>query len=350
MEKKKTKLRKLDMTSVDLVQRGANQKADIRLYKSADDQEEAPHGLLKSIQEAVKSWFIGTKAAEDAKDFEVEKSTFMEALDFSMNGILNDDTMDSVAKAEMAEESIDQFCEAMKTAVHKAVGTPTDEEDSDEIPDDYPEDDPEEDPEDNQDEETEELEEGEEHMRIDKSRFDENELAMYQALIAKGMVEEEETEKQFPPKKKSVPDEVEAEAELHPEVEKALKEVEEMKKNFEMRELTEVAKKYAPLGKKADELTETLYTMKKSSPEAYNSYVAVLDEQLDLVNKSGMFEEIGKSGHGYGVAGGDTVGKIESIATEIMKSAPDMSRHEAVMKAWDQHPELLADYESKYRG
>lgn len=343
MEKKKTKLRKLDMTSVDLVQRGANQKADIRLYKSADGQEEAPHGLLKSIQEAVKGWFNGTKAAEDAKDFEVEKSAFIEALDFSMNSILNDDTMDSVAKAEMAEESIDQFCEAMKTAVNKAVGTPADDEDPDEIPDDYPEDDPEEDPEDEQDEETEELEEGEEHMRIDKSRFDENELAMYQALIAKGMVEDEET-----PTKKSVPDEVEAE--LHPEVEKALKEVEEMKKNFEMRELTEVAKKYAPLGKKADELTETLYTMKKSSPEAYNSYVAVLDEQLDLVNKSGMFEEIGKSGHGYGVAGGDTVGKIESIAAEIMKSAPDMSRNEAIMKAWDQHPELLADYESKYRG
>ena len=79
------------------------------------------------------------------------------------------------------------------------------------------------------------------------------------------------------------------------------------------------------------------------------SYVALLDKQLDMVEKSGLFEEVGKSGHGF-VPGGDVEGKIESIASEIMKADPNMDRFEAINKAWEQNPELLDQYERKLYG
>lgn len=334
MEKKTTKLKKLDMTSVDLVKRGANQAADICFFKSAEGQEEeVPHGLLKSIQETVKNWFTGAKANEEAEDFGVTKANYMEALDYSIDSILNDSTMDGVAKAEMAAESIEDFCDAMKAQVAKTMGA---------TPAEY-------DPGAGQVGKTFEYEEGENEVRIDKSRFTEEELQAYQRLIAKGTVSDDDDG--YVPEVSR--EDEEGDEEMNPDVKKALEEarqeIETMKKSFEMKELHEIAKKYTTLGKKEDELADKLYNMKKSSPEAYDSYVALLDEQLDLVNKSGMFEEIGKSGHGAYVAGGDTVGKIESIATDIMKSDPEMTRPEAIMKAWEQHPELLADYENKYR-
>lgn len=354
----KTKLKKLDMTSVDLVRRGANQKADIMLYKNAEGgpTEEIPQGLWKNIQETVKKWFDGEQG-DELKEFKVMKASYMDAIDYSMESIIKDDTMDTVAKAEMLKESISQFAEALEAEVMKAIGAYNDPESAlsgtsgqeeqtlDGMQKNAPES--------NSEGQilTENLEEGEDNMKIDKSRFDEQELADYERLIAKGLVEEE-PEQVLPPKKKAEKEEEVEEAAksaLHPEVAKALAEVEEMKKNLEMKELHEVAKKYSVLGKKEDELADTLYAMKKSSPENYNSYIALLDEQVGMVEKSGMFTEIGKSGHG-GVPGGDVESKIGTIASEIQKSAPEMSRAEAVMKAWEQNPELLAQYEEKLYG
>lgn len=353
MAKGKTKLKKLDMTSVDLVRRGANQKADIMLYKSAED--DIPQGLWKSIHEAVASWWNGEQNESHEKEFNVTKASYMDAIDYSIDSIIKDDTLDSVTKAEMAAESINQFAEALMSEVAKAVGAYEAVEDpltGESGPEEQTLDGVEKNaPESNFSGHflTEYLEEGESDMKIDKSRFEPEELAQYEALIAKGLVEEEEN---LPPKKKKAEEEIpeeEMEKSIHPEVAKALAEVEEMKKSFEMRELHEVAKKYSVLGKEEDKLVETLYSMKKSSPENYNSYIAVLDEQVSMVEKSGIFTEIGKSGHGY-VPGGDVVGKIEAIASDIQKSAPEMSRAEAVMKAWDQHPELLEEYEKDYKG
>lgn len=339
----KTKLKKLDMTSVDLVRRGANQKADIRLYKSAD-AEEIPQGLWKSIQDTVSAWLSGQQENDPMKEFNIAKSSFVDALDYSMESIINDENMDSVAKAEMAAESIEQFSEALLGEVMNAVGFykategPVSEEEypEEEIPEDTDKNPPE-DAEDVPDEP--EYEEGEREMKIDKSRFTEDELMQYEALIAKGVVEEDEP---VAPVQKE-------EETVHPEVAKALEKFEEMQKGMEMKELTEIAKKYAPLGEKEDELAQTLYDMKKSSPKSYDSYVALLDKQLDMVEKSGLFEEVGKSGHGF-VPGGDVEGKIESIASEIMKADPNMDRFEAINKAWEQNPELLDQYEKKLYG
>lgn len=312
---KKNKLKNMLLTSVDLCKRGANQEADIVLKKSMTDEEQQEYNEM-----------------------------CVEALTKSLQSIIADETLDAEEKSAMAEESITQFAKAympLEDIEDTAVDTTKTEKEGNTM-----------------------------EYTIDKSLFTPEELEQYEQLVAKAscgnkpVAKEDDPDdpavKATPPKKKYIEvedddddDMVEIEAsddgELHPAVKKALEEMEEMKKSYEMREMHEVAKKYASLGKKEDELAETLYDMKKSSPNAYDSYVAVLDEQLDLVEKSGLFGEIGKSGRGL-PAGANTVDKIENIATEIQKSEPTMSRMEAINKAWEQHPELVAEYEEEYQG
>lgn len=191
-------------------------------------------------------------------------------------------------------------------------------------------------------------------FKIDKSVFTAEELEQYEALIAKAKVnpeaaqeEMEDEEPAFPPKKKTEKAEVEdmEKSAVSPEIAAALEELQSLKKSIEMGEMTQVAKKYAPLGKKEDELAQTLYDMKKSNEANYNAFVAVLDEQLSLVEKSGIFAEIGKSASG--VAGG-VEAKIEAAADDIMKSDATLTRVEAIAKAWENHPELIKEYDAEY--
>lgn len=200
-------------------------------------------------------------------------------------------------------------------------------------------------------------------FRIDKSKFNAQQLADYEALVAIGKSEvdpegaEEEMEEEkpdFPPKKKPTEKaEVEDMEETKksapaaaPELTAALEELQNLKKSFEMKELTEVAKKYAPLGKKEDELAQTLYDMKKSNEANYNAYIAILDESLGIVEKSGVFAEIGKSTGGAGT--GTVQSKVDAKAQEIMKSE-NVDYDTAVAKAWED-PALMAEYDSEYFG
>ena len=202
-------------------------------------------------------------------------------------------------------------------------------------------------------------------FKIDKSAFTAEELEQYEALIAKAKVdpeaagEEMEDEKpDIPPKKPAKKAEVEsmedtkksapAEPETSAALEAVQKELAEFKKSVEMQTFTTMAKKYAPLGKKEDELAQTLYNLKKSDEGSYNAFVSVLDEHLDLVEKSGVFGEIGKSAGGYSTAGG-AVAKVETKAKEIMKADPNMSYTEAIAKAWED-PALAAEYDAEYFG
>lgn len=197
-------------------------------------------------------------------------------------------------------------------------------------------------------------------IRIDKSVYTPEELSTYEALIAKGTVVspedgEEEMEDEVPatPKKKTTQkaevedmDETKKSA-ASPEIATALKELQDLKKSFEMKEMTEVAKKYAPLGKKENELAQTLYDMKKSNEANYNAYIAILDESLGIVEKSGLFSEIGKSDRGASTAGG-AVEKAEARAKEIMKS-DRCDWNTAIAKAWIEDPELMDEYDAEYR-
>ena len=193
-------------------------------------------------------------------------------------------------------------------------------------------------------------------IKIDKSRFTAEQRAQYEALLAVAKVDtnaEPGNTSPAAPSAPTTPTTAPAAGVQKSATELALEstraEVAELKKSLEMKELSDIAKKYAILGKKEDELANTLYEMKKSDEKSYNAYIALLDEQKDLVEKSGIFTEIGKSAGAYtGVSG--AAAKIEAKAQEIMKADPSIDATTAIAKAWEENPDLMDEYESELNG
>ena len=198
---------------------------------------------------------------------------------------------------------------------------------------------------------------------IDKSAFTAEELETFEALIAKATVDPAAAEKEmeddkpaFPPKKtkKAEVEEVveetkkSAEPEVPDFVKDAIAKSNEFMTRIEKSDMAEVAKKYAILGEKPEELAEKLYELKKNSPEMYDTCISILDNQVAAVEKTGLFGEIGKSAPGYS-AGGGAVAKAEAKAKEIMKADPDILYTEAIAKAWED-PALMAEYDAEYSG
>lgn len=145
---------------------------------------------------------------------------------------------------------------------------------------------------------------------------------------------------------------------LHPEVQKALEdfqkltkrqteEIEALKKSLELQRLTAAARKYEVLGKRADELALKLYELKKAGGTIYDDYVALLDENVTALSQSGLFCELGKNTQGR-------AGTAETIgirAAELAKSAGGkMPAPDAIVRAFEENPELAAQYETEYRG
>lgn len=127
-------------------------------------------------------------------------------------------------------------------------------------------------------------------------------------------------------------------------IEKLSKRLDEIQEKTDKAELMEIAKKYEVCGEKPEELVNTLYALKKAGNQAaYDAMIATLDKAVTLVEKSGLFREIGKSGQGGGT--GDAWDQIVAKAQEIKKSKPELSEAEAIDMACQQHPELVADYE-----
>lgn len=206
---------------------------------------------------------------------------------------------------------------------------------------------------------------------IDKSRFNDEQLAQYEALVAIGKAEvdpeankgemEEETPPAVPPKKKttekaevetmetkkSAPAEVELPAFVKDAIAKSEKFIEEQKQ----KEMVDLAKKYDVLGQKPEELGKQLYELKKSDEGMYNTCIAMLDSQVALIEKSPLFAEIGKSGNAGGSYSGlsGAEAKADAKAKEIMKADPNMGYTEAIAKAWED-PELMAEYDAEYSG
>ena len=122
-----TLLKDLKLTSVDLVRAGANQEADICLFKSADppvapDAPESPTEPEKNIFKRFIAWLrenpteaenephdpIG-KADKEAAD-KIYKSAIIE----SISSIANDTTLNDDEKLAMVEKSLDQFYKKRK--------------------------------------------------------------------------------------------------------------------------------------------------------------------------------------------------------------------------------------------
>lgn len=197
-------------------------------------------------------------------------------------------------------------------------------------------------------------------MKIDKSKLTPEELAQLEAIEKKAGVQEDDntpaaddvnkgTEKKDDAQstEKAAPAASDSEGGediykgLHPAVAAELKELRKRADAAEERELTEVAKKYEILGKKPEELAKTLKTLKAAGGTAYDDMIGVLDASLASVEKSGAFNEVGKSRSGQP----DAWDQIEKHADDIMKAAPTMTRAQAIEKACEQHPDLVAEYE-----
>lgn len=132
---------------------------------------------------------------------------------------------------------------------------------------------------------------------------------------------------------------------LHPAVKAELESLKKFREDSEAKELAEVAKKYAIIGKKEEELVPLLKSLKAAGGTAYNDMIAVLDQAVDTVEKSGAFSEIGKSGHGGGENSAEA--KVSGIAKKYMEENPALSYQVAVAKAWENNPDLLDEYDEQ---
>ena len=366
-EAKKTKLKKLEVNSVDLVPAGANPDAHINLFKSKEERPAWDRfvGLVKKslgmdeadIEAVVKEHF----SPVNKQRIDNEIWDYTSALRESFDSIMKDAELDSTGRCEMLQKSMDEFTTAMQEVIplwangQEALQKSMDDEtielykqmeiealeerlavlkaDGDEPDDDLddldgyePEDD---EPDDDEPVQKEEIDD----MKINKSLLTEDEQLALDALIKKAAVDETVEEG--------------AVAKAQPESEELKKmneEVAELKKALAMKDMEAVAKGYEILGKDTAELAKSLYAMNQAGPEIYKEFVAALDTAKSERENSGMFKEIGKS---RTEATGGAVSKVEALAAEIQKADPSLSRVQAIAKAWEQNPELVAEYENE---
>lgn len=131
---------------------------------------------------------------------------------------------------------------------------------------------------------------------------------------------------------------------------KIMEPIQKRAEEAEQKSLEEVAKKYELLGTKAEELVPVLKSMKATSDEAYNNFIASMDNNLAVIQKSGLFEEIGKSG-GAHTGNDDTEGvaKMNAKVAEIKKSMPNLTDAQAQDIVMQNDPELRAMFDKQER-
>lgn len=304
------------------------------------------------------------------------------ALQSSLWSILNDEELDSTSVATAMQESLDEFYEVVKESIQKwsngnsaSIAKSNEEVSESDLemmrvaverlntsiekatgPD-------ENEPENNENKEGEKKE-----MKIDKSKMTDAERAFYENLEKRYGVEDggdtEEavvtpdipatgpsvTKSAAPVNTETTPATQTNETDnvykgLHPAVAAEIAALKKFKEDAEERELTEVAKKYEIIGKKTEELVPLFKRLKEAGGTAYNDMIAILDQAVDTVEKSGAFSEIGKSGHGRNEGSAEV--KVETIAKKLMEDNPALSYSQAVANAWEEHPELLAEYDEQ---
>lgn len=299
-----SKLKNLEITKVDFVDAGANPDADVVLCKHREDTP-VEKGFLDRIVEAVAGRLKGRLGASlgggDVAAEELEKRS--------------DDSTEEPA-AEITAPPEDKPLE--KSAGENAPGR-----------DGY------------------EPRKGEQEMRIDKSKLTPEEVTLLEALEKKAGIPDGTAPAENVSKAEADPAGEQTEDDiykgLHPVVKAQLEEMKKQLEAVEEKELRERAKKYELIGKSADELVPMFKRLKAAGGSAYDDMIAMLDASCEMVEKSGVFAEIGKRGRGTDADAWET---IEKHADELMKNAPEMTRAEAVVKACEQHPELVDEYEN----
>ena len=307
------KLKNMKLNSVDFVPKGANQHADIELFKSAPEVP-AREGVFKAfvdwLTKGAPETFDQTKAQKRIRE---KLRQFSYALDDSFESILESD-MGADDKKAMLRESLDQFRVAVDNMIDGAAGN------GPALPP--------------------ALDEGaapdvdkarcKKGMNIDKSKLTAEEQATLDALLAKGADSDPSSAQDGDIYKG-----------LHPAVKAELERLRKAVDAQEDRELEAVAKKYEAIGKKPEELVPVLKSL-KGTP-AYDEMISVMDAAVDAVEKSALFTEIGKTGHGTG----DAMKQASEKAAEIMKADPGLTHAQALDKVFEMNPELAAQVEKE---
>lgn len=299
------KLKNLNVRKVDFVDEGANQEAYIKLYKRKDDETDGTEQKADNVEKSIWKKLLGyiSKAAdiepEEADGAEDESQEF--------------DT--AIAKAVS-----DGFCDA----IEKLTEIPGEKEGACEV-------------------------------KIDKSKLTPAEKAFLEDIEKRCGADDEgqeedinknkgggaadssagETGGEAAGDKQDSVNKSNSEADpediykgIHPVVKKEIEELQKFREAAEDKELREVAKKYAIIGKKEDELFPILKNLKAAGGSAYNDMIAILDSNVVALEKAGVFSEIGKAGHGDGFGG--AWAEAETKAAEIIKSKPGLTMAQAI--------------------
>lgn len=397
-----TKLKSLKIKKVDFVDEGANPEAHIMLHKSKDGVEQSEEGNSEKGSGFFKKLFamIAKAATMDQSEFdsameEIQKGdavSFKEkfneaknrkiadeiwdicyALQSSLCSILNGEELDGTSASTAMLESLEEFhtvvqdsikqwsegkeasivsksedvteveLEVMKSAVSRLTATIEKATAAKEGPENIIEN-----------------PKGDEEMKIDKSKMTPAERAFFEDLekrygtedatapaVATPVVpatEENPVAKSATPAPAAPVVENNGEGEdiykgLHPAVKAELESLKKYREASEDKELQAVAKRYAIIGKKEEELVPVLKSLKAAGGTAYDDMIAVLDQAVATVEKSGVFTEIGKSGHGSNVEGGAWA-EAEAKAVELMKSRGGLTRAQALDEVMQADPAL----------
>lgn len=413
-----TKLKHLKVTSVDFVDEGANPDAHIRLYKRRDEAAAEPGtedpnsdgaGFFKRLSSSLAKMF-GLAQEPESAEVEVQKNSasFDEAygeakerrvcdevwdvclaLNQSLCSILGDGALDGAAARTAMLESLEEFDSVAKDSIEqwsagktanvvlknvpmddatralaKAAVDALNEQiekhghcENDDVT------------KDTATKKDGDKPEGEDDMKIDKSKMTPAERAFYEEIEKRYGTDEAGTPAgQTPPPAEGTPapaapaeagtpapadtgvaksanpnpNPAPGYAPIDPRVQAELDSLRKFRESYEDRELHDVAKRYTLIGKKEDELFPILKSMKAAGGNAYDSYIAVLDESMKLAESSGTFSEIGKSG---GEAP-DAWARAEAKAAEIMKSK-NVTKAQAIDEVLLNDPALRAECEKE---
>lgn len=121
-----TKLKKMQLTSIDLVRAGANQDANICLFKSAEPPAptiETPTEKEVSIFKRFLKWI--RENADDPIEKEAPADNagvaqfYTDCIAKSLDSIHGDTTIDDVQKAKLIQQSLEQYNAAMNDLIAK---------------------------------------------------------------------------------------------------------------------------------------------------------------------------------------------------------------------------------------
>ena len=292
------KLKNVLVNSVDLCKQGANQRAFICLKKSVEEGNSVSDIKTSMIQNVCKELNISIEDVCKALGFSIQQEETQEqkikkAMEKSLWSVLQDEAKTAEQKEKVLQKSVNEFFDTIYDFAKSEQKIEQEEQEA-------------------------------ENMDINKMTDDYK--AIYEAL-----------------KKKYEPEEQPEQKELHPEVKKALqeaetakKELEELKKSLELKEFEGIAKQYEVIGKSTEELATKLYELKKSNEQAYDDYIATLNEMVEMTQASGIFKEYGSSRAGTG----SQKQQAEQRIQELMKSDTAMTYEQAFTRVCEESAEL----------